>query len=408
MTNDSAGTETIGFPAWRGYIEQLAPLAEKIAALSARSHDAQWKADLYQFLYSQISVGYLFMVSDPQYPEFLSYYNHIYGQGFPNPDDTLNQAVIEDRGIYQITGFRGTARVASLQLGGDVGSVARMIDDPTSLVGSSKGVFDLDSATLGEDGSFEILLSPERPPGYEGDWWKLEPGVTAVIARQRHYDWVNEIDGRFAIQRLDVPAARPRRSARDIDEALGKISKYIEAYGTVSFDGPPTRHLRAAPPNSLTCKDYSNYGGLANQAFVEGMFELADDEALIILSDVPERCAYWGFHLTDDFWQSIDWVNRHSSLNGHTARIDSDGKLRIVVSAQDPGVPNWLDTVGRSNGFVYGRWTDASDYPTPHVTKVRIADILRHLPADTERVTAQERDAAIRTRRRAVQLRRRW
>ena len=29
MVNEPAGTETIGFPAWRGYIEQLAPLAEK-------------------------------------------------------------------------------------------------------------------------------------------------------------------------------------------------------------------------------------------------------------------------------------------------------------------------------------------------------------------------------------------
>ncbi|WP_340317892.1 DUF1214 domain-containing protein [Rhizorhabdus argentea] len=398
----------MGLSAWRGYIDQLAPLAEKIAALSSRPHDEQWKADLYQFLYSQISVGYLFMISDPQYPEFIPYYNHIFGQGFPNPDDTLSQAVIEDRGIYQISGFRGSARIASLQLGGDVGSVARMIDDPKSLVGSSKGVFDLDSAILAEDGSFEILLSPERPRGYEGDWWKLEPEATAVIVRQRHYDWTNEVDGRFAIQRLDVPAAKPRRSARDIDKALGKISKYIEAYGEVSFDGPPTRHLRAAPPNSLTCKDYSNYGGLANQAFVEGMFELADDEALIIESDVPERCAYWGFHLTDDFWQSIDWVNRHSSLNGHSARIDSDGKLRIVASAHDPGVPNWLDTVGRSTGFVYGRWTDASDYPTPHVAKVKITDVSRQLPADTPVVTAEERDAAIRARRRAVQLRRRW
>lgn len=400
---------SIQFPhGWRGYLNQLAPLAENIAALSNRSHDEQWIAELFQFLYSQISVGYLFMISDPQYPEFMPYYNHLFRQGFPNPDDTLNQAVIEDQGIYQISGFRGSARIVSLQLGGDVGSVARMLDDPKSPVGRSKGVFDLDSARLADDGSFEILLSPERPSGYEGDWWKLEPEATAVIVRQRHYDWLNEVDGRFAIQRLDVPAAKPRQSAHDIDKALSKIAHYIETYGKVTFEGVSTRHLRAGPPNSFTCKDYSDFGGLANQAFVEGMFELARDEALIIESDVPERCAYWGFHLTDDFWQSIDWINRQSSLNGHTARIDDDGKLRIVVSAQDPGVPNWLDTAGRSAGFVYGRWTEASEYPTPHVIKVKIDDVPGHLPAETPAVTAQEREAAIRARRRAVQLRHRW
>lgn len=393
---------------WREYLDQLAPIAEKISALSNRPHDEQWVGELHQFLYSQISVGYLFMISDPQYPEFMSYYNHLFRQGFPNPDDTLSQAVIDDQGIYRISGFRGSARIVSLQLSGDVGSVARMIDNPTSPVGRSKGVFDLDSARLAADGSFEILLSPERPHGHEGDWWKLEPEATAVIVRQRHYDWLTEVDGRFAIERLDVAAAKPRPSARDIDSALSKIAHYIETYGKVTFEGLSTRHLRAGPPNIFTCNDYSDFGGFANQAFVEGRFELAGDEALIIESDVPERCAYWGFHLTDDFWQSIDWVNRQSSLNGHTARIDSDGKLRIVVSAQDPGVPNWLDTAGREAGFVYGRWTDASDYPTPHVIKLKIDDVSRHLPPDTPVVTAEERDAAIRARRRAVQLRHRW
>lgn len=393
---------------WRDYMEQLAPLAENIAALSKRSHDEQWAGELHQFLYSQISVGYLFMTSDPQYPEFMPYYNHLFRQGFPNPDDTLSQAVIDDHGTYQISGFRGGARIVSLQLGGDVGSVARMLDDPKSPVGRSRGVFDLDSARLADDGAFETLLSPERPPGYEGDWWKLEPETTAVIIRQRHYDWINEIDGRFAIQRLDVPAVKPRSSPQDIDRALRGIAHYIETYGKVTFEGASTRHLRAGPSNVFTCKDYSDFGGLANQAFVEGMFALADDEALIIESAVPDRCGYWGFHLTDDFWQSIDWVNRQSSLNGHTARIDGDGKLRIVVSARDPGVPNWLDTAGRQAGFVYGRWTDASEYPTPHVVKVGIDDVPGHLPPDTPVVTAQEREAVIRARRRAVQMRHRW
>lgn len=348
------------------------------------------------------------MNSDPKYPEFMSYYNHVYRQGWPNPDDTLNEAVIEDTGVYQITGFRGTVKRVTLQLTGDVGSVARMIDEPEQLVGGSKGVFDLDRANLGPDGSFELLLSPERPEGYQGDWWKLEAGATAIVIRQRHYDWVNEVDGRFAIQRLDVPAAKPESTVQDIDRALSRVAKYIESYGKVTFDGLTTRPLREGPPNTLTCKNYSGYGSLASTIFAEGMFELADDEALIIETALPQSCSYWGFQLADDFWQSIDWVNRQSSLNGFTARIDSDAKLRMVVSTQDPGVPNWLDTAGRLTGFIYGRWDDASDCPTPVATRVKIADVRRQLPPDTPSVSLEEREAAIRVRRRAIQLRRRW
>lgn len=408
MTNDEPAAAPVEFGEWRAYIDRLSPLAEQVAALSNGPRNDQWRKELYQFLYSQISVGYLFMVSDPKYPEFMSYYNHVYGQGFPNPDDTLNQAIIEESGVYRISGFRGDARIVSFQLTGDVGSVARMIDNPTQLVGGSKGLYDLDGATIADDGSFEILLSPERPTRYEGDWWKLEPGATALVIRQRHYDWLNEADGRFAIERLDVPAAKPRISAHDIDAALKKISKYIMAYGTMTFKGSWTKRLRASASNTLSPVDHSGQGGLANQAFVEGMFELEADEALVIETELPESCAYWGFHLTDDFWQSIDWVNHQSSLNGFTARLDGDGKLRMVVSAQDPGVPNWLDTVGRSGGFIYGRWTDASSYPSPSAMKVKAADVRRHLPPDTPIVNADEREAAIRLRRKAVQLRRRW
>ena len=37
---------------------------------------------------------------------------------------------------------------------------------------------DLDDLALGDDGSFSVVLSAERPAGYDGDWWPLDPGRT--------------------------------------------------------------------------------------------------------------------------------------------------------------------------------------------------------------------------------------
>jgi len=79
-----------------------------------------------------------------------------------------------------------------------------------------------------------------------------------------------------------------------------------------------------------------------------------------------------------------------------------------VISFKDPGVPNWLDTGGYLYGGIQGRWNKADSCPMPATKKVKLADLRKHLPADTPTVTAAERDASLRDRRMGAQFRRRW
>ena len=66
---------------WRRYIEQLTPLGERAAALAPGSHDAQWRHELYGFLFSQIAVAYVGRLhNDPKYPDFAPMYNQIFNQ----------------------------------------------------------------------------------------------------------------------------------------------------------------------------------------------------------------------------------------------------------------------------------------------------------------------------------------
>jgi hypothetical protein len=59
-------------------------------------------------------------------------------------------------------------------------------------------------------------------------------------------------------------------------------------------------------------------------------------------------------------------------------------RLEAVISATDPGVPNWLDTAGYTKGTIVGRMMDCSSEPTtPTVTKVKLADVRKDLPADS-------------------------
>jgi hypothetical protein len=131
------------------------------------------------------------------------------------------------------------------------------------------------------------------------------------------------------------------------------------------------------------------------------IYELAPDEALIIETEIPV-CKYWGIQLTDVFVATTEYVHHQSSLNGHQATLDSDGKFRGVVCSQDPGVPNWLDPVDNLHGTLFLRWYLADENKVPTVRKVRFDELRQHLPSDTPTVTSELRASQLRTRRDAA------
>jgi hypothetical protein len=148
--------------------------------------------------------------------------------------------------------------------------------------------------------------------------------------------------------------------------------------------------------------------GLARQSYYEGAYDLAEDEALITEVRIPEQVDYWSLILTNEIYETTDWINNQSSLNDAQAVVDSDGIFRAVISVRDPGVANWLDTSGYPRGAVQGRWFGADKRPTPTMVKVKLSDVVAHLPVDTKRVAPEERDAAMRDRRIRAQMRTIW
>ena len=112
--------------------------------------------------------------------------------------------------------------------------------------------------------------------------------------------------------------------------------------------------------------------------------------------------------MNDELFNAVEYLYRQSSLNGHQARVDSDGKFRAVISLEDPGVHNWLDPGDTLRGMVIGRWLGCSSNPVPTLERVPFAKLRDHLPPDTAEITPEARAAQLRARRIGGQLRRRW
>jgi hypothetical protein len=224
------------------------------------------------------------------------------------------------------------------------------------------------------------------------------------MVRQTADDW-NELDARLAIERLDTPVIRPRMGAAEIADRLRHVADWAENWSSDAASWV-TKFRAGGLVNDVTVEGLANVHSTLK--YVLGTFELAPHEALVYETAMPQRCRYWNVQTSDDLWMTPDWINRQVSLNGHQARLDNDGAFRAVISAGDPGVPNWLDTAGHPRGGIVGRWYDSSSAPKPTITKIDLADVRDLLPTDTPRIDAAERDATIRARRRAAQLRRRW
>jgi hypothetical protein len=395
------------FLAWDSFTDELRQLGNKMVANLPVSNlperlrnDPQVQQETGRLLLEALAERTIEAIGADDHPVFLPGSNVTLNVGQPNADTTYRSATISPGGTYRLRGDRGSLRILKL---GQFGPMPEKASSGISVFAYN----DLNALHLDASGQIDVILSPTRPAGYNGDWWQLAPAANTLLLRQVDFDWSRERDPRISIERLDKPVERPRPDAAELERRLRGLAK---STGNIAFF--LVDHVeglrREGYINRLKEFDVSHLGGLVGQFYYEGAYELSSDEALILDAKVPANCTYWSAILTNDIYETTDWYNNQSSLNGAQARVDRDGVVRIVVSAKDPGVPNWLDTAGYPTGAIQGRWTDCSATPIPTLRKIPLADVRRELPADTPVVTPAQRDHTLRDRRALVQQRPLW
>lgn len=305
--------------------------------------------------------------------------------GLECPDCVYLNANLRAGETYRLFGNRGTARYVGLQTMDGMAATANCLVDDLDVDG---------------DGNFEVVLSTDAR---EGNWLRLAGDHPVLTVRNFLYDWDTEVPAALKIERLG-DAVEPEERSLDPEAS---VSRQLHALGDFVHDNLKFfLDFGAMPPANgfLPPADMSSMGAAAENRPVIGRFALQPDEALILELKPPEG-VYWSLSLGNPWLETINYGRHQSSLNGHQAAVDPDGVARFVLSARDPGVANWLDTAGYSNGAMLLRCVRTESAPVPASRVVKIDDVMSELPAGTATTTADERARVIEARRRAVHAR---
>ena len=398
-------------PGWDEFVEKLRDLPrEVLAKLPERVRDdPQTRQELGRKMQSAMVFSLLdSLAGDGDYPFFRPGNGFIFNFGQPNADTIYRLAKVTPGGSYRLRGKPGKLRAAIIAQRGpfpcEPGGEADNVQP-----GPSLDHHDLNALKLDSDGWFDVILSPSRPDGYDGEWWELQLHTNKLWFRGVNADWRNSDVPTFSIERLDIaPGGRERPSAAYLKDQLHLLGEAVTFYSGVEMAHIEAMRDKGFINEKLTYYDTTDVVGLEGQFYFETAYELADDEALIIEAIIPPVVEYWSVMLTDEVFETTDWHNNHSSLNDTQAYVDNDGVVRFVISAKDPGVANWLDTVGHRSGQFQGRWFRSEGATLPTAKRVPLADVRKHLPSETPFVTPAQRDAILRERRMWLQQHRLW
>lgn len=274
--------------------------------------------------------------------------------GADNPDNVYHSAPVRGTNTYRITGTRGTIAYTSF------GSKAnRYAKDGTM---PSTGELRDGDLHVEPDGTVEIVVSAERPAG-AANWLPLAEDSTMIVLRESYLDRETEVPGTWEIERLGDPLPYEPLTGEHVVRSLERAG--LSVAGTAATFVAWTE-LFMTRPNELPDwgQDmFQRAGGDPEIFYLHGYWKLDPGQAWVIETGVPD-CPYWNFQL-DNWWMESMDHDRRISVNKHTAKLDDDGTLTLVVAASDPGWGNWIDTTGHLSGTALLRWVGAEEHPLP-------------------------------------------
>lgn len=311
--------------------------------------------------------------------------------GIDNPDS-----------VYRVIPISGDERY---EIHGRVGE-HRLTENYFTLWDANMGTVDvLDGRRMHveADGTFTITVDADPASGRPNH---VQSSATAheFYIRDVLLDWEHDDVNHLEVVRLGGAPTRPARTLDEQAEATVAMMAHF-----ADFTGKLVHGMLKLPPNHFSLGWSADHtGALRHQVYVAGRFALAPGEAFLV--DVSDGGAeYFTVPLGNTWGTTLDIAERTGSLTKAQSRPNPDGTYTFVISAEDPGVHNWLDTDGLHEGLLTLRMAEFPEGgPRPDLAAtgrvVRLDRLDAELP-DLPRVTSAERAEQV-ERRRAAYLRR--
>lgn len=290
-----------------------------------------------------------------------------------NPDVNYHFCVLDPKQTYRLSGNRGEAPYIGLTLGTDIYAWG-------SPGGGAMGTLaqaHLDEFALNPDGSFEILLGGEEQPG---NWLALPDGTQHLAVRETFTRRDRQRPAKLHIERLGGALPPPQLDPDTFAARLETAASFLVfvaqvCIGMYAGTADHLNRIGGAPGAERVEEQDDEVESHCNteMAYMGGRWRLAAGEALVVDIHPPRQpFVYWGLTLVNPWCESYDYRFARTCLNNESAVRSPNGDWRLVIAAEDPGVPNWLDTGGRREGKALLRWCLAPGAPNPSCRIVQI------------------------------------
>ena len=339
-------------------IEVLSGLEARFTEGDRALTDEQSVLEGYKWMFSILQVALDTQVwADAANPRFVEIVGPYKKWGGDNSDAFYVHAPIDPARTYRVRGLRGDAVYFSLTVYGG----PRDGRYSERIVGSANDR----TVDIGADGSFEIVLGPERPAGYDGAFIRLDDDAVVAITRDYLIDPVHDRRLEWHIESVDPPATW-REDDADLARRFRAAATWLREQSAM-VPLPLGEPNVIDPPYPVPGKTFGWAAGDA--AYAMGSYELAPGEVLVIDGTSPE-CAFWNLCLWNPFMHTYNYDYERVTINGGQVAYNSDGSWTIVVAHEDPGHPNFVSTAGHDRGRIWLRWFYPSATPERPVTRV--------------------------------------
>ena len=311
--------------------------------------------------------------------------------GIDNPDS-----------VYRVIPISGDERY---EIHGRVGA-NRMTENYFTLWDANMGtVAVLDGRTMEveSDGSFTVTVDAD-PPGGRPNHVQSTPAAHEFYIRDVLLNWDRDDPNHLTVQRLGSTPVTPARSVDEQADATAAMMAHF-----ANFTGKLSHGVYKMAPNEFNLAwSADKVGAMRNQVYVMGRFDLGPGECFVV--DVGDGGAeYFTVPLSNVWGTTLDIVDRTGSLNKSQSVPNDDGTYTYVISSCDPGVANWIDSDGLTEGILTLRMAEfGGEGPTADLgARGRVVPLDR-LESDVptlRRVSETERGGELADRR-AAYLRR--